>query len=96
MPSGVVGEGGDCLAGAGVGCPAEVDAGGLAGGLGDGCGAAFGGGLFGVFDAIEDRADLGEDLGEVDLADAGKLLDKASPWVGGAFDLSFELGDGVQ
>ena len=82
MSAGVVGEGGDGLAGAGVGGPAEVDAGGLAGGLGDGCGAAFGGGLFGVVDAVEDGADLGEDLGEVDLADAGELLEKSgSGWV---------------
>jgi hypothetical protein len=68
---GVVGEGGDCLAGAGVGGPAEVDASGLARGFGDGCGAAFGGGLFGVGDAVEDGPDLGEDLGQVDLADPG-------------------------
>jgi hypothetical protein len=54
--------------------------------------------LFGVFDAVEDGADLGEDLGQVELADTGELLEKSGPGVGGddAFDLCFELGDGVQ
>jgi hypothetical protein len=68
--SGVVGEGvqgGPCPA---VGGPAESHRPGLAGGSGDRGGTAFGDGLPGVVDTLQDGADLGDELGEVDLADA--------------------------
>jgi hypothetical protein len=68
---GVVGEGmqrGSCSP---VGGPAEPDRPGLAGGSGDRGGTAFGDGLLGVVDTLQDGADLGDQLGEVDLADAG-------------------------
>jgi hypothetical protein len=42
--------------------------------------------LFGVVDAVEDGADLGEDLGQVDLADPGELLKKVGPGVGSGGD----------
>jgi hypothetical protein len=70
MP-GVVGEGvqrGSCSP---VGGPAEPHRPGLAGGSGDRGGAALGDGLLDGVDTLQDRADLGDELGEVDLADAG-------------------------
>jgi hypothetical protein len=54
-----------------VGGPAEPHRPGLAGGAGDRSGAALGDGLLGVVDAVQDGADLGEELSEVDLAEAG-------------------------
>ena len=69
--SGVVGEGvqrGPCSP---VGRPAEPNRPGLAGRSGDRGGAALGDGLLGVVDAVQDGADLGDELGQVDLADAG-------------------------
>ena len=50
----VVGEGGQGVAGAGVGRPAEVDRAGLARLFGDGAGAGLGGGVFGVAGAVQD------------------------------------------
>jgi len=67
--AGVVGEGvqgGPCPP---VGGPAEPDRPGLAGGSGDRGRAALGDGLLGGVDAVQDGADLGDELGEVDLAD---------------------------
>jgi hypothetical protein len=92
----VVREGGDGFAGPGVGCPAEVDAAGLARGFGNRGDAAFGAGLVDCVDAVEDRTDLGEQLGQVDGADArergqqlgsGVLVD-ALP------DQIFQIGNG--
>jgi hypothetical protein len=54
-----------------VGGPAEPHRPGLAGGSGDRRGAALGDGLLDGVDTLQDGADLGDELGEVDLADAG-------------------------
>jgi hypothetical protein len=91
-----VGEGGQGLAGATVGGPAEVDPAGLARGSGDRRGAAFGGGLLGVGDPVKDRPDFGEQLGEVDGADTGQRREQLGAGIrsdtGG--DRRFGLGDG--
>ena len=71
----VVGEDAQGGAGAGVGCPAELDHGGLAGLLGDWRGANLGSGGGEVAGPVQDRADLGQDLGQVDLADARQRLE---------------------
>jgi hypothetical protein len=71
----VVGEDARGGAGAGVGCPAELDHGGLAGLLGDRGGANLGSGVGEVAGPVQDRADLGQDLGQVDLADARQRLE---------------------
>lgn len=71
----VVGEDAQGVAGAGVGRPAELDHGGLAGLLGDRRGANLGSGLAEVAGPVQDRADLGQDLGQVDLADARQRLE---------------------
>src|SRR5215218_5536909 len=77
IPS-VVREGGEGVAGAGVGDPAEIDATGLARGPGDRHRAAFGGGLLGVADAVKDRTDFGQHLGQVDGADSRERAQKRS------------------
>src|SRR5579875_29795 len=73
--TGVVGEGREGFAGAGVGGPAAADGLGRAGGLGDRRGAALGGGLLDVEGAVGAGDGLGQDLGEVDAA--------AEPWQSG-------------
>ena len=94
----VVGEGGQGLAGAAVGGPAEIDPAGLAGGFGDRRGAAFGGGVLGAVDAVQDRPDLGEQLGQVDGADPGQRGQQLGAWMAGDArgDRGLELGDGHQ
>jgi hypothetical protein len=71
----VVGEDAQGVAGTGIGCPAELDHGGLAGLLGDRGGANVGSGVGEVTGPVQDRADLGQDLGQVDLADARQRLE---------------------
>jgi hypothetical protein len=71
----VVGEGAQGVAGAGVDCPAELDQGVLAGLLGDRRGATLGSDVGEVAGPVQDRADLGQDLGQVDLADARQRLE---------------------
>ena len=51
--------------------PSGLDHGALAGLLGDRGGANLGSGVGEVTGPVQDRADLGQDLGQVDLADAG-------------------------
>ena len=68
--TGVVGEAGERDSSTGVAGEAELDVAGLAGLAGDRSDTAGGGCLVGVVAAIEERADLGDDLSEVDLADA--------------------------
>lgn len=63
------------VAGTGVGCPAELDHGALAGLFGDRRGANLGSGVGKVAGPVQDRADLGQDLGQVDLADARQRLE---------------------
>jgi hypothetical protein len=71
----VVGEDAQGVAGTGIGCPAELDHGAVAGLLGDRGGANLGSGVGEVADPVQDRADLGQDLGQVDLADARQRLE---------------------
>jgi hypothetical protein len=80
------------------GGPADVDPAGLAGGLGDRCGAALDGGVLGATDAVKDRPDLGQQLGQVDGADAGQRGQQLGAWVAGDAlgDRRLELGDGRQ
>ncbi len=68
---GVVGEDVQGLAGSAVGGQAEVQAAGLARRAGDGGSAGLGGGVLGTGGVVQDRAELGEQLRQADLADAG-------------------------
>ena len=94
--SGVVGEAGERDAGSGVAGEAELDVAALAGLAGDRGDTAAGGCLVGVVAAVEERADLGDDLSEVDLADAWQRREQLGLRVGQQqrADRGVEPGDG--
>jgi hypothetical protein len=70
--AGVVGEDVQGLAGVAVGGHAEPDAAGLARGASDRSGIRLSGGLVGAASPVQDRAELGQQLGEGDLAGVGQ------------------------
>jgi hypothetical protein len=94
----VVGEGAQGVAGTAVGSPAELDHGAVAGLLGDWGGANLGSGLGEVAGPVQDRADLGQDLGQVDLADARQRLEDGGLGVlaTGGGQGPIQLGDAAQ
>jgi hypothetical protein len=96
--AGVVGEGVQGLSRPPVGGQPEVDAAGLAGRPGDRGGTGLGSGVLGAAGPVQDRADLSQQLGVAELADARKPRQQLGLGVGGQplADRLVEVGDGGQ